>query len=563
MPTVQVPQLVAADCDGSLVDRFALVAQCIPDAVAVLDRDVTLTYGDLDRRSNALAKAVIDRHVPRSGLVGIVLDQDADSIVAMLGVLKAGRPYSFLDVTMPLPRLADISALAGFGAIITDPAHQAVAEYLADGRAPVLSVGSETSDVRPEVAVGPDDAANVVFTSGSTGQPKGVTVHHGAYLDHALAATVSMDFHPEDRMALVLPVGFAAAAGYLHRGLATGAQIHLYDPRRRGINGLAAWLRQERITYLDLTPSLLRAFVAALGDDDHLPDVRVVTTAGEAVYGTDVASLAPHLSTTSLFVNHTGSSETSGFAWYHVPLAGPIPEGQVPSGLPLGERELSLRREDGTEAEGSEPGELFVTSRFVSLGYWGQSVLTAEKFETLADGRRRYRTGDVAARRADGTLEHRGRRDQMVKVRGYLVEPSEVEAALLATGEVTAAAVLGLTEPGAAARLVAYVVPVAPETTVASVRHALRQRVPTYMVPNSVVMVADLPRNPNGKVDRMALHDLPVPAPAPPVAPRATTSSCAWPWPGPTSWVWRPSAWTTISSSWAGTRWRRRPPWRP
>ena len=226
------------------------------------------------------------------------------------------------------------------------------------------------------------------------------------------------------------------------------------------------------------------------------------------------------MSTTSLFVNHTGSSETSGFAWYHVPFAGPIPEGQVPSGLPLGERELSLRREDGTEAEGSEPGELFVTSRFVSLGYWGQSVLTAEKFETLDDGRRRYRTGDVAARRADGTLEHRGRRDQMVKVRGYLVEPSEVEAALLATGEVTAAAVLGLTEPGAAARLVAYVVPVGPETTVASVRHALRQRVPTYMVPNSVVMVADLPRNPNGKVDRMALHDLPVPAPAPPVAPR-------------------------------------------
>ena len=131
----------------------------------------------------------------------------------------------------------------------------------------------------------------MVFTSGSTGQPKGVIVPHGAYLDHAHAATVSMDFGPQDRMGLVLPVGFAAAALYLHRGLATGAEIHLYDPRRRGIDGMSDWLRRQHITYLDFTPTMMRAFVASLDDSDLFEDVRVVTTAGEAVYGVDVGSL--------------------------------------------------------------------------------------------------------------------------------------------------------------------------------------------------------------------------------------------------------------------------------
>ena len=153
-------------------------------------------------------------------------------------------------------------------------------------------------------------------------------------------------------------------------------------------------------------------------------------------------------------------------------------------------------------------------------GYWGQPEQTAQRFEDLADGSRCFRTGDQAVRRSDGVFEHRGRLDQMVKVRGYLVEPSEVEAALLATGEVAGAAVLGLTEPGAPTRLVAYVVPGGPETSAASVRRALRQKVPTYMVPTSVVIVADLPRNANGKIDRVGLLQLPVPAAPPPVQPR-------------------------------------------
>lgn len=520
VPVTGPPALGAVDCTGSIVDRFVHVATCVPRATAVHDGGTALTYEELDTRSNALAQRILEDARVHTGLVAVVLDQDAFAVVAILGILKAGFAYTFLDLTMPPARLRDISTLARPDAFVTDAGHEALAADLAGGEGVVLLVDAATSERLPDATVGPDDPAHVVFTSGSTGTPKGVVVPHGAYLDHARAAVASMDFYPEDRMGLVLPVGFAAAALYLHRGLLTGAEMHLYDPRRRGIEGLAPWLRAERITYLDLTPTMMRAFTATLDADDMFEDLRVVTTAGEPVFGVDVTAMARSLGSSSMFINHAGSSETSGYAYYTVPLDGPVPEGQVPSGAVLGDRVLTIRRSDGTAVEDHEPGELFVTSPYVAIGYWGQPELTAERFETLADGRRCFRTGDYVVLREDGVLEHKGRQDQMVKVRGYLVEPLEVEAALLGTGEVNGAAVLGRSGPGGRTELVAWVVPSGKDVSPASVRRVLRERVPNYMVPTSVVVVSDLPRNANGKVDRMALKDLPAPAPPAPVPPR-------------------------------------------
>jgi amino acid adenylation domain-containing protein len=512
--------LGAEDCTESIVDRFIHVAKCVPGAKAVDDGATSFTYEELDERSNALAQTIIERSRSHTGLVAVVVNQDALAVVAILGILKAGLAYTFLDLTMPRARLGEISTLARPDAFVTDPGHEALAVDLAGDESAVVLVDAASTDRLPPVSVTPDDAAHVVFTSGSTGTPKGVVVPHGAYVDHARAAVKSMDFRPEDRMGLVLPVGFAAASLYLYRGLLTGAEIHLYDPRQHGIEGVAGWLRDKRITYLDLTPTMMRAFTASLDAHDTFEDLRVVTTAGEPVSGVDVTALSGHLPPSSLFVNHAGSSETSGYASYTVPLNGPVPEGQVPSGVVLGDRILTVRRSDGTAVQDEEPGELFVTSRFVAIGYWGQPELTAERFETLADGRRCFRTGDHVVLRKDGVLEHKGRRDQMVKVRGYLVEPSEVETALLGTGEANGAVVVGRAGAGGRTELAAWVIPSGQGVSPASVRRALREKVPNYMVPTSVVLVDDLPRNANGKVDRRALRDLPVAEPLPPVPPR-------------------------------------------
>jgi acyl-coenzyme A synthetase/AMP-(fatty) acid ligase/thioesterase domain-containing protein len=516
------PLLDGDDCRRSIVDRFVAVTASIPDSLALESAGSVLAYGELHCRSDALACSIAATSGVCPGLGAIVLDQDIDAVVAMLGILKTGSPYTFVDLSLPDARLAQISALAQPAFFVTDAEHEAVAHRLAGDGAPVLLVDAvPAGKVWPtDLRIGFDDPANIVFTSGSTGQPKGVIVPHGAYIDHALAASQSMDFSPEDRMGLILPMGFAAAALYLHRGLAMGAPIHLYDPRQQGIEGLAAWVRRNEITYLDFTPTLLRSFLKTLPDHEVFPLLRVITTAGEPLFGNDVAAIAPHLPSTSVVINHAGSSETSGYAVHTVFLDRPLPSGQIPSGHPLGDRSLDLQSQGSSPDSSGEPGELVVTSPFVSLGYWRQPELTAERFSFLSDGRRSFRTGDLALRRADGVLEHRGRLDAMVKIRGYLVEPAEVENALLGTGEVSAAAVLGLQDTESRTRLAAYVVPSQPKVSAASIRRALREVLPNYMVPSSVVLMPELPRNASGKIDRLALKEVPLPESPAPTPPR-------------------------------------------
>lgn len=513
------------EIEGSIHERISALARANPTTVAVRDGRTALTYGELDHQARRLSDR-IRRHTAVPGsLTAVALDQGAEAVTALLAVLRAGGCYTLLDLTVPPARLHEVVGLARPRLVLSDAAHADLAGGLAaHASSPLVLVDDEDGPDGPSPGPGPrvspGDPANVVFTSGSTGRPKGVIVPHGAYLDHARAAAVSMDFRPDDRLALVLPLGFAAAALALHRALAAGAEVHLYDPRVEGIEGLAPWMRERRISYVDMTPTLLRAFVATLGEGEGLPDLRVVTTAGEAVFGADAAALSGRLAPGSRFINHAGSSETSGYAVFAVRLDGPVPEGQLPSGTVLGDRTLTIVADDGTEVEGEGEGELVVTSRHVALGYWGQPELTAERFTESGDGRRTFRTGDRCYRRADGVVEHRGRLDQMVKIRGYLVEPTEVEAALLASGEVSSAVVVGVAPPGQSATLVSYVVPAHRTTSAASVRRTLRERLPSYMVPGVVVLVDEIPRNANGKVDRQALKDLPLPTPGAPVPPR-------------------------------------------
>jgi acyl-coenzyme A synthetase/AMP-(fatty) acid ligase/thioesterase domain-containing protein/acyl carrier protein len=412
---------------------------------------------------------------------------------------------------MPPPRLAEIVRIGACAAVLTDHAHQHVAADVAPSSTKVLVLPAERESECPVVPVtpGPGDPANVVFTSGSTGHPKGVIVPHGAYLDHALAAAESMDFRPDDTMGMVLPMGFAAAALYLHRGLATGAKIVMYDVRRLGMAGLLECLRSERVTYLDLTPTMLRTLVNALEGHEPLEDLRVVTTAGEPVFGADVRALRRHLPSSSLFINHAGSSETSGYAAHRVPLDGPLPDGPIPAGTALGERILTVRNDDGSEAETGSVGELWVTSPYVSLGYLDQPDLTAERFIFHRDGRRTYKTGDLVVKGSDGVFESRGRRDDMVKIRGYLVEPAEVEAALRSLDEVSAAVVLASGRDGRSGTLSAYVVASRSGVEPSSIRARLRGQLPNYMVPARVLMLPELPLNANGKVDRSSLLALP------------------------------------------------------
>jgi len=521
--SVSIPPIDEGDVLQSIPRRFAEVVRAVPASLAVSDHRTTLTYAELDGFSDELAARISGRRRQGGGLVALCLEQGSHAVAAMVAALKAGHPYSVLDVTVPPARLGEISAMARPQLVLADVAHGDLARTMVADPASVVIVDEGTTgsgEAMPAPQVSGQAPANIVFTSGSTGRPKGVIVTHGAYLDHARAGRLSMDFGPGERMAMVLPLGFAAGALALHRALGWGAEIHLYDPRVLGIEGLASWMRSRRITYVDMTPTMLRALVATLAPGEQLGDLRVVATAGEAVFGSDVAGLVGRLAPGSIFINHAGSSETSGYAVCLVPLDRPLPDGQIPSGTVLGDRTLTLVADDGSDVVGEGEGELHVTSRFVSLGYWDQPELTAERFTTLPDGQRRFRVGDRCFRRPDGVLEHRGRLDQMVKIRGYLVEPIEVEAALRASGQVSAAVVFGISPAGQPSKLVTYAVPAGRTTSPASVRQALRQVLPSYMVPSVVILVEEIPRNANGKVDLQAIKALPLPGPSSNAPPR-------------------------------------------
>jgi acyl-coenzyme A synthetase/AMP-(fatty) acid ligase/thioesterase domain-containing protein/acyl carrier protein len=546
--SVSFPMLDLDELPASVVSRFREVAARLPGTPALVSPGVAMTFAEADRRTDDIAVAILGRlDATELGPVATLLPHGVAGLLGVLAAMKTGRPVVPLDPMVPAERMAQIIRSAGcvalltdlgdgsvarstvglrpVGAVSTDPRTMAAVdprpllELLADdGPRLVLDLAAAASDGSEWIAANGADAvwwpeprldepACIVFTSGSTGAPKGVVWTHGTFLCEACAGAERLGFGPGDRLALVLPYSFAAGMTVVVFGLLNGAGLYAYDPRSAGLRGLGDWIITQNLTSLQTTPSLLRALLDALEPDEVLPDLRIVTTGGEAAYGRDIAALRAHVPATCTYLNWSGASEIASLGFHEIPPNAPVPEGTIPGGLPAPGKEVLLRREDGSLAGPGEAGAVEVISAYLSAGYWQNPELTAERFTPLPDGRMTCRTGDLGRLEPDGTVMLLGRRDAAVKIRGYLVEPSEVEAALLRSPEIAEAVVTAVTSQDAPNRLVAYVVPAVRGNTLSPVRirRALRERLPAWMVPTTIVALAELPRNERGKVDRGAL----------------------------------------------------------
>ncbi|MEQ4719999.1 amino acid adenylation domain-containing protein [Nonomuraea sp. B19D2] len=474
--------------DQCLHRLFEQQADRTPDAVAVEFDGATLTYAELDRRANRLAHLLRGRGVGPEVPVALHVRRSLDLPVALLGILKSGGAYVPLDPSYPEGRLTQVLGRVDTPVLVT---HRALAGGLPHERP--VHVDSELDgqpEHRPDSGVTPDNLAYILFTSGSTGQPKGVAMPHRPVAN--LMAWHSGAYRSLQFTAL----GFDVSVQEIFSTWAYGGTLVMVsDEVRRDPAALCDHIARNRVERIFL-PFVALQSLAGAGIEPPAT-LREVITAGEQLQVTP--QLERFIRPWMTLHNQYGPTEGAIIDIAHT-LTGPPADWPrlPPIGMPVTGIQALILNRLGHEAPDGVPGELHLGGACLARGYYGQPELTRERFVTWRDGRRLYRTGDLARRNEAGEIEFLGRADDQVKIRGYRVEPGEIAAVLTGHPAVREAFVMAR-EGG----LVGYVV----ADGTPELRAYLAERLPEYMVPSTFVTLDSLPVNPSGKVDRNALPD--------------------------------------------------------
>ncbi|MFD7877929.1 amino acid adenylation domain-containing protein, partial [Streptomyces sp. NPDC059766] len=477
--------------EAALPELFARQVCATPDAVAVVAGATELTYRELDRRSNRLARALVRRGVRPETPVAVLLDRSADLVVALLAIIKAGGAYAPLDSRFPQSRIDLILEEAGAALVLTEDVLTALIE-------------GEPNASGIEVPCSPDQLAYVMYTSGSTGRPKGVAVTHRDVV--GLAFTPEYHGGGHERVLMHSPTAFDLSTYELWVPLLNGGRIVVAPPERLDLDLLQHTISTHGVTGLWLTAGLFR--LVAEERPGLLAGVREVWSGGDVVSPAAVARVLEACPGVEV-VNGYGPTEATTLATCHSVDGLPENAATVPIGGPMANMRAYVLDDRLRPVPTGLVGELYLAGTGVARGYLGRPGLTAERF--TADpygppGSRMYRTGDLAWWPAEGTLEFAGRTDHQVKLRGLRIEPGEIEAILASCPGVAQAAVVAREDRPGDKRLVAYLVP-APEGVPeeAELSGRLRRELPDYMVPSAFVTLDALPLTANGKLDRAAL----------------------------------------------------------
>jgi aspartate racemase len=494
---------------ATIHELVAARAAARPDDVAVVCGRQRLTYGELDRRANQLAHALVRCGVTPEGRVGVCLERGLDLIVALFAALKAGSAYVPLDPAVPPDRLAYMAANASVVAVVCDERSRGLASRCSDRQLLVDAVAAdEERSEPPSIRVHPDDLAYISYTSGSTGVPKGVEVCHRAVV-RLLCGIDYVSLGPDERLLQLAPVAFDASTFEIWGALIHGGRLVVAPPGMPDFTELAALLRDEGVTTLWLTASLYNAVI------DQAPEmvtgVRQLLIGGEALSVEHVRRGLAALPRTTI-VNGYGPTEGTTFTCCHRISAADV-EGSarsIPIGKPIENTTAFVVDALGDPVPVGVPGELYIGGDGLARGYAADPRLTAARFVPDAlsgrPGARLYRSGDLVRFKPAGTIEFLGRRDEQVKVRGYRIELSEIETALSRHPSVRAAVASLLEYAGGRKALVGYtVVDNRSAFNPLALRAFLKERLPDYMVPAFIIPIDEVPLTHNGKVDRAAL----------------------------------------------------------
>jgi amino acid adenylation domain-containing protein len=513
-------------------------------AVAVGER--SLTYAEVDGLSNQVARALLAQGVVPGDRVGILAPKSAASVVGLFGVLKAGACYVPLDPKSPAGRLATIMTDSGIAVVLADQATVRQAAALAD-RVPRLRAVVETGPswgreatagpepgitapgpvlvpwdavlAEPVAALGADqaiesDLAYILYTSGSTGTPKGVMISHRASLTFVEWAAACTALTEQDRVCSPAPLNFDLSVFDIFASVKVGACMTVLPDKTAIFPArLAQWIERERISAWYSVPSVL-TMLATYGNlrERDLSGLRAVIFAGEVFPAKHLNALMAELPGPR-YLNWYGPTETNVCTWYEVPrgsagLTAPVPIGKACANTDV----FAVTSEGARVSKPGEEGELYARGPGLMSGYWGQpektgQVLVRNPFQSAYD-EPAYRTGDLVTLDDEGNYVYLGRRDGMVKTRGYRVELGEVETAIYQHPAVREAVVLPVPDEMLGSRLRAVICADGPgELTREEVLDHCRRHLPSYMVPDVVEFRDALPRNANGKVDRARLAE--------------------------------------------------------
>lgn len=480
-----------------------------PEAVAVQFADRTLTYAALNGRANRIARHLRAQGVQRGVLVAVLLERSEEMLAALLGVLKSGAGYVYLDPNYPAERLQFMAADTAAPVLLTDTAlansHGIAAPCIVriDADASAIDACAHDDLLADEASATPEDTAYVVYTSGSTGTPKGCLLPHRSLINVMVSAMHEPGMTRDDVMLNVTTASFDIGSLELFMPLLLGARV-VIAPRSDVVDGerLKALIATSRATLMFGTPAMWRILLENGWEGKR--DLTILC-GGEKL----ALDLARDLATRVAHVwNIYGPTETTVFSTlWRVP----TPVDRVLIGHLAANTHIAVLDPHGNEVPVGVQGELFIGGRGVTNGYINRPELTAERFVSIAShpGERFYRTGDLVRVRADAELEYVGRNDDQVKVRGFRVEPGEIDAVLRTFAGVQQVVVVPREDRANDLRLVAYVITTGAPMDVDGMREHVKRALPAFMVPNAFVQLEAFPMTPSGKIDRRAL-----PAPA-------------------------------------------------
>ncbi len=491
--------------------RFEQQVLTNPDRIAIKTRHSTLTYSALNQEANRIARALVQSRGEGPEPLALLLDKDAPLFATMLGVLKAGKIYVPLDPAFPQPRLAAMIEDSQPGLLVTNTKNLALAERLSQGEYQLWNVEEIDASLSPAnlgLTLSPDTLAAIFYTSGSTGQPKGVLHNHRSVLHAAMSHTNSLHLCKDDRLALLYSCSFSASTRVIFGAWLNGATLYPFDLQEESVTHLASWLIQEEITIYQSIASVFRQFASSLTGEEKFPKLRAISVGSEPVTKRDVELYKAHFSAECVFVNTLAANETGSISQYFIDKTSSIPGDIVPVGYAAPDKAVLLLDETGQAVGRNQIGEIAVKSCYLAQGYWRKSELTQKAFlsDPANETMRIYLTGDLGRMTSDGCLEHLGRKNLQVKMHGRWIELGKIEASLLTLDVIKDAVVMVQEDQVGRQRLVAYLVPAKePLPAPGTLRRFLQETLPDFMIPSLFVPLEALPRTATGKVDRRAL----------------------------------------------------------